>query len=158
MLDWETTLTVPFSAWDNERVIYLAAYDDTSWDPANKPGYFSFYSGPGSIGKMVPLQFPDNDPPPVFVMEIVSPVPRPPIPGIPDLLPGIFEGYPEDGIFFSIRADRPVSENMNYSISVNAAQSTATPNVDFSAPPANLMIFEAGESADPAWFFSPMTN
>ena len=124
-LDWSTTLFIPFSATEHQRVIYLAAFDDTSWDPANKPGKLSVYPGPGSpptSGNGVPLVFPDNDPPPVFTATYRG------------VLDGITTAIFENVQLFTeifLTADRTVSASVDFTITLNAGQSTAIPDQDF---------------------------
>jgi hypothetical protein len=65
-MNWGGSASIPFTATEVERVIYLAAFDDNSWDPTNKPGRLYVGTGYVTTGVEMPLKFPDNDPPPVF--------------------------------------------------------------------------------------------
>lgn len=139
-LNWNTSVSIPFTSTEMERVIYLAAFDDISWDPTNKPGRLGVFVGSSTAARDVPLQFPDNDPTPVFtaVNHVFN--------EYPTTGPAAFFENSADKNYIRLIADRPSSLYLGYRISLNPAQSTAVSGLDFGTSnlPYTTSVFEGG--------------
>ncbi|MES2708099.1 MAG: Calx-beta domain-containing protein [Verrucomicrobiota bacterium] len=122
-------LLIPFGVNDDHRVLYLAANEDSTWDPLNKPSVLRFHEvyppplGP-DISKIIKVQFPDNDPPPAMVLGRVAQ-------GMP-FESSVEESYQEN---LTLRLDRSITGELKLRISVNPEQSTALAGQDFTFSP-----------------------